>query len=92
MIDMAEKNIPIIHLLNVNQLAQKYGLAVNPTPLPRPGEGEIFILKRYSVLLTSGVTLFLIIAIAFVFIMERKRHQLGTEQISVQRSEVAPEL
>ena len=92
MIDMAEKNIPIIHLLNVNQLAQKYGLAVNPTPLPRPGEGEIFIQKRYSVLLTSGVTLFLIIAIAFVFIMERKRHQLGTEQISVQRSEVAPEL
>ena len=92
MIDMAEKNIPIIHLLNVNQLAQKYGLPVNPTPLPRPGEGEIFIQKRYSVLLTSGVTFFLIIAIAFVFIMERKRHQLGTEQISVQRSEVAPEL
>jgi poly-gamma-glutamate system protein len=92
MIEMAEKNIPIIHLLNVNQLAQKYGLPVNPTPLPRPGEGEIFIQKRYSVLLTSGVTFFLIIAIAFVFIMERKRHQLGTEQISVQRSEVAPEL
>jgi poly-gamma-glutamate system protein len=92
MIEMAEKNIPIIHLLNVNQLAQKYGLPVNPTPLPRPGEGEIFIQKRYSVLLTSGVTFFLIIAIAFVFIMERKRHQLGTEQISVQRSEVVPEL
>ena len=92
MIDMAEKNIPIIHLLNVNQLAQKYGLPVNPTPLPRPGEGEIFIQKRYSVLLTSGVTFFLIIAIAFVFIMERKRHQLGTEQISVQRSEAVPEL
>jgi poly-gamma-glutamate system protein len=92
MIYMAEKNIPIIHLLNVNQLAQKYGLPVNPTPLPRPGEGEIFIQKRYSVLLTSGVTFFLIIAIAFVFIMERKRHQLGTEQISVQRSEAVPEL
>jgi len=92
MIEMAEKNIPIIHLLNVNQLAQRYGLPVNPTPLPRPGEGEIFIQKRYSVLLTSGVTFFLIIAIAFVFIMERKRHQLGTEQISVQRSEVVPEL
>ncbi|MCW8805775.1 MAG: poly-gamma-glutamate system protein [Ignavibacteriaceae bacterium] len=92
MIDMAEKNIPIIHLLNVNQLAQKYGLPVNPTPLPRPGEGEIFIQKRYSVLLTSGVTFFLIIAISFVFIMERKRHQLGTEQISIQRTEAVPEL
>lgn len=92
MIYMAEKNIPIIHLLNVNQLAQKYGLPINPTPLPNPGAGEIFIQKRYSVLLTSGVTFFLILAIAFVFIMERKRHQLGTEQISVQRSEAVPEL
>ena len=89
---MAEKNIPIIHLLNVNQLAQKYGLPINPIPVPRPGEGEIFIQKRYSVILTSGVTLFLIIAISFVFIMERKRHQLGTEQISIQRSEALSEL
>jgi poly-gamma-glutamate system protein len=81
MIYMAEKNIPVIHLLNVNQLAQQYGLPTNPTPLPRSGEGEIFIQKRYSVLLTAGVSLFLVIAIAFVFFMERKRHQLGTEQI-----------
>lgn len=82
LIYMAEKNIPLIHLLNVNQLAQQYGIALNPTPLPRPGEGEIFIQKRYSVLLTAGVSLVLTIAIAFVFLMERKRHQLGTEQIN----------
>lgn len=81
LIYMAEKNIPIIHLLNVNQLAQQYGLPLNPTSLPRPGEGDIFIQKRYSVLLTTGVTLFLVIAIAFVFLMERKRHKLGTEQV-----------
>lgn len=78
---MAERNIPIIHLLNLNQLAQQYGLPLNPTPLPRPGEGEIFIQKRYSVLLTAGVSLFLTVAIAFVYFMERKRHQLGTEQV-----------
>jgi poly-gamma-glutamate system protein len=89
---MIEKNIPIVHLLNVNQLAQQYGLPLNPTPLPRPGEGEIFIQKRYSVFLTSGVTFFLIIAISFVFLMERKRHQLGNDQISVQRKEDETEL
>jgi poly-gamma-glutamate system protein len=92
MIYMAEKNIPIIHLLNVNKLAQKYGLPINPIPLPRAGEGEIFIQKRYNVLLTLGVTIFLIVAIAFVFFMERKRHQLGAEQIIVQQSEAVPEL
>jgi poly-gamma-glutamate system protein len=92
LIEMADKNIPIIHLLNVNQLAQQYGLQINPSPLPRPGEGEIFIQKRYSVLLTLGVTIFLTIAISFVFIMERKRHRLGTEQVVVQRNETEPEL
>jgi len=92
LIHMAEKNIPVIHLLNVNQLAQEYGLEINPTPLPRPGEGEIFIQKRYSVLLTLGVTIFLTMGISFVFFMERKRHRLGTEQISLQKKEAEPEL
>ncbi|MCU0412943.1 MAG: poly-gamma-glutamate system protein [Ignavibacteriaceae bacterium] len=92
LIQMAEKNIPVIHLLNVNQLALEYGLPTNPTPLPRPGEGEIFIQKRYSVLLTAGVTFFLVIAIAFVFFMERKRHQLGTEEVKGFQTNPEPEL
>jgi len=92
LVQMAEKNIPVIHLLNVNQLAVQYGLPLNPTPLPRPGEGEIFIQRRYSVLLTMGVTFFLVIAISFVFLMERKRHQLGTEQVIIPQKEAEPEL
>ena len=92
LVQMAEKNIPVIHLLNVNQLALQYGLQINPTPLPRPGEGEIFIQRRYSVLLTIGVTFFLVIAISFVFLMERKRHQLGTEQVIIPQKEAEPEL
>ena len=85
LIQMAEEGIPVIHLLNIRQLAKKYGLPISPTPLPLPGEGEIFIQKRYSIILTSAVTLFLTVAIAFVFFMERKRHRLGTEQIPIQR-------
>jgi len=85
LIRMAEESIPIIHLLNINQLAKKYGLPISPVPLPLPGEGEIFVQKRYSVLLTSGATIFLIAAITFVFLVERKRHRLGSEQIPFQR-------
>ena len=92
LVQMAEKNIPVIHLLNVNQLAQEYGLQINPTPLPQPGDGEIFIQRRYSVLLTVGVTFFLVIAISFVFLMERKRHQLGTEQVIIPQKEAEAEL
>ena len=85
LIRMAEENIPIIHLLNINQLAHKYGLPISPTPLPLPGEGEIFIQRRYSVILTTVVTIFLSAAIAFVFLMEKKRHRLGTEHIPMQK-------
>lgn len=83
-IRMAEKNIPIIHLLNINQLAHQYGLPISPSPLPQPGEGEIFIQKRYSVILTTVLTVFLIASISFVFFMEMKRHRLGTERIPKQ--------
>ena len=85
LIRMAEENIPIIHLLNINQLARKYGLPISPTPLPVPGEGQVFVQRRYSVILTVVLTLFLTAAIAFVFFMEKKRHKLGTEQIPVQK-------
>ena len=82
---MAQENIPIIHMLNITHLAGKYGLPVSPTPLPLPGEGEIFIQRQYSMTLTVIVTIFLMIAIALVFIMDKKRHRLGAEQIPMQK-------
>jgi poly-gamma-glutamate system protein len=80
---MAEENIPVIHLLNISQLARKYGLPVSPEPLPLPGEGEIFVQRQYSMILAVIVTVFLVIAIVIVFIMEKKRHRLGSEQIPI---------
>ena len=78
---MAEDQIPFIHLLNITNLAVKYGLPVSPVPLPEPGEGEIFIQEQYNVTLTIFVTLFLSAAIVMVYFMERRRHRLGTEQV-----------
>ncbi len=34
---MARDGVPVIHLLNIKQLAQEYGLAWDPSPLPPPG-------------------------------------------------------
>jgi poly-gamma-glutamate system protein len=39
---MAALDIPVIHLLFVHGLVQKYGLPWDPEPLPRPGEGELY--------------------------------------------------
>lgn len=88
MIYFGEENIPIIHLLNITQLAKKYGLPISPSPLPLPGEGEIFVQRQYSIILTISVTIFLITAVLFVFIVEKKRHRLGIDLIPVQKREV----
>jgi len=78
-IQMAKQGIPVIHLLNIDQLLEKYGLPVNPVPLPDPGEGGIFIQKKYNLVVTSVATVILIVVIVFIYIAERKRHKLGTE-------------
>ena len=39
---MAERGIPVIHLLSVERLVRRYGLPVDPSPLPPIGEGVVF--------------------------------------------------
>ncbi len=83
-IQMGQKKIPIIHLLNIGQLSAKYGLPNNPVPLPEPGDGEIFIQKKYSIIITAIATFVMLILITFVYISERKHHQLGVDPVPLQ--------
>ena len=45
--------------------------------LPEPGEGDIFVQKKYNLIVTAIATLFLVVVILFVYFSERKHHQLG---------------
>ncbi len=40
--EMAARRVPVIHLLYVKGLAERYGLPWDPVPLPKPGEGALF--------------------------------------------------
>lgn len=80
-IQMGQKQIPIIHLLNINQLTEEFGLPNSPVPLPEPGEGGIFIEKKYNILTTGIATFILVVVIVLVFLSERKQHQLGTDVV-----------
>ncbi|HPI85940.1 MAG TPA: poly-gamma-glutamate system protein [Bacteroidales bacterium] len=82
-IQMGRKGIPIIHLLNIDQLAAKYGLPANPVPMPEPGEGGIFIQKKYDLVVTTIALAILVTSIIFIYLAERKRHQLGTDVVPV---------
>ncbi len=78
-IEMGQQEIPIIHLLNINQLLSRYGLPQSPVPLPEPGTGEIFVQKKYSLIVTYIATLLLVILILVIYFSERKHHQLGAD-------------
>lgn len=80
-IEMGRQEVPIIHLLNINQLADKYGLENSPIPIPEPGDGEIFIQKKYNIYITAIATLFMIIVIVFIYFGERKHNRLGTDPV-----------
>jgi len=87
MIRMGQNKVPIIHLLNINQLLTQYGLPKNPVPLPDPGTGEIFIHKRYNVTVTAIAATILVITIILVYITERKHHRLGTEIVPLRKND-----
>ncbi len=81
LIQMGQAGIPVIHLLNIDQLLTKYSLPVSPVPLPEPGSGEIFVKKKYNVLLTGLATAILIASILILYIQEQKRHKPGSERV-----------
>jgi poly-gamma-glutamate system protein len=80
-IEMASRNVPIIHVLRVMELAKKYGLPVSPEPLPEPGEGKTFVKIKYNFDLTLALTLILSALIAVVYFAEKKRNALGSSHI-----------
>jgi poly-gamma-glutamate system protein len=40
--EMARRGVPVIHLLNIKGLGARYGLPWDPSPLPQPGEGDVY--------------------------------------------------
>lgn len=86
-IEMGMQDIPIIHLLNINQLLKEYGLPASPEPLPDPGVGEIFVQKKYSVIVTAIATIVLIIVILVVYFSERKHHALGSDPVPLTKNQ-----
>lgn len=67
--EMALRKIPVIHLLNIRGLVERYGLPWDPVPLPRPGDGRIYQLareKQLSFFLLAAFYFLLLIAF-FIF-------------------------
>ena len=63
----ADRGVPVIHLSKISKLAGRYGLPLQPTNLPRIGEGRVFIQQSYNIWLAAGaLALLLIMLVAFL--------------------------
>jgi len=51
------RGIPVIHLLNIRDLALKEGLPIDPIPLPEPGEGGVYQRVVYNRFIIISVLL-----------------------------------
>jgi poly-gamma-glutamate system protein len=70
---MAAKGIPVIHLLYVRGLSQRYGLPWDPSPLPGPGEGALYqISGKGQSTFFWGALLYLFLFLCVLFFMRRQ--------------------
>jgi len=53
MVLMADKGVPVIHLLEIAEQARDHGLPVAPDYLAAPGEGDIFVRDSYRLPLAA---------------------------------------
>lgn len=63
--EFADQGVPVVHLVRFENLAEKYGLPLQPDRVSSVGEGIVFVKKEYSKTLTMivlGVILFLLFA------------------------------
>ena len=76
---MAAAGIPVIHLLNVRGLCERYGLPWDPRPLPGPGQGRIYrdaaAGSKRSVALTA---VYILLMLTLLFSTPRKLRPLPT--------------
>ena len=73
---MAERGLPVIHLLQVEKIADEYGLPTVVSPeRPELGEGPLFFRDKYSITSTLFLTIFLVLVL-FVFVRLDVAHYL----------------
>ncbi len=58
-----DQGVPVIHLTKIEDLARRYGLPIQPTMIPAPGEGRVFYREEYNPWLACGVLLGIILSL-----------------------------
>jgi poly-gamma-glutamate system protein len=73
---MIRNGVPVINLINIADLAKRYGLPVKPAATPRVGEGGIYAAMGYNMILAWVVMISLILTIFVLLRMDLKHYML----------------
>jgi poly-gamma-glutamate system protein len=60
LIRFAERGVPVVHLLDIQHLATRYGLPIDPVPLPELGQGPVYFKERYDRLKLALILIILV--------------------------------
>lgn len=69
----AEEGVPVIHLLDMEKLAESYHLPIAPDPIPEPGTGKMFRDERYNITVTIIALLILSSLVLVVVLFDHSR-------------------
>jgi len=71
--EMAVRNIPVIHLLFIKGLVQRFGLSWDPFPLPSPGKGRIYRKVRQEQASFFFLSVFYLLTVFSIFFLSRHK-------------------
>lgn len=74
---MADRGIPIIHLLQVEKLAREFDITDAASGPEKPGEGMLFIRFRYNLWVVGAAALLVLLANLFVLRLDIRQQVLG---------------
>ena len=60
-----QKNVPILHVLNIKSLTEQLGMPFAPIPIPEIGSGSLYAEERYNIFVSS-VCLIVVCSLVFV--------------------------
>lgn len=58
-----EEGVPVIHLGNVSELAERYGFPQQPEEIPSVGQGSVFVTEKYNETLALGMLAGIVLAL-----------------------------
>jgi hypothetical protein len=79
----AENGIPVIHLLDIIKIAEKYNLPIAPDPLPEPGAGKVFVKEKYNLTVVVIALIILVLLIAVVIFFDHSQQKLKKDEVSL---------